>query len=178
MADKMTPEQRRRCMQSVHSKNTGPEMTVRRWLWKQGFRYRLHVKRLPGTPDIVLHRYHTVINVNGCFWHGHDQCRLFVMPKSNTPFWRQKIMRNRQRDEENREKLRKMGWYSITIWECDLQGDRQKSTLQHLSIELSKILLHLNAPKHLNAPASYSTPSPSTEAMAAEEPITYGKQKD
>ena len=170
MADRMTPEQRRRCMQHVHSKDTAPEMIVRRWLWKHGFRYRLHVRRLPGTPDIVLHRYHTVINVNGCFWHGHENCRLYRLPKSNSTFWQAKITRNRERDAANCEKLKKMGWYSITIWECDLQGEHRKSTLQHLGLELSKILLRLNAPQPYTAPESQPIP------IAAEEEVAYGKK--
>lgn len=172
MADRMTPEQRRRCMQHVHSKDTAPEMIVRRWLWKHGFRYRLHVRRLPGTPDIVLHRYHTVINVNGCFWHGHENCRLYRLPKSNSTFWQAKITRNRERDAANCEKLKKMGWYSITIWECDLQGEHQKSTLQHLGLELSKILLRLNAPQPYSAPESQPMP------IAAEAEVAYGKKAD
>ena len=157
-------------MQHVHSKDTAPEMIVRRWLWKYGFRYRLHVRRLPGTPDIVLHRYHTVINVNGCFWHGHENCRLYRLPKSNSTFWQAKITRNRERDAANCEKLKKMGWYSITIWECDLQGEHRKSTLQHLGLELSKILLRLNAPQPYTAPESQPTP------IAAEEEVAYGKK--
>lgn len=126
MADRMTPEQRRRCMQHVHSKDTAPEMIVRRWLWKHGFRYRLHVRRLPGTPDIVLHRYHTVINVNGCFWHGHENCRLYRLPKSNSTFWQAKITRNRERDAANCEKLKKMGWYSITIGSATCRANTEK----------------------------------------------------
>lgn len=169
MADRMTPEQRHRCMQRVHSKDTAPELTVRRWLWHHGFRYRLQVKRLPGTPDIVLHRYHCVINVNGCFWHGHEDCRMFRLPKSNIDFWKKKIERNQQRDEENREKLRKMGWYSITIWECDLQPDRRKATLQHLGLELSKILLHLHAPQPYHTQERH-------QAMAADDEVAYGKR--
>ena len=145
-------------------------MIVRRWLWKHGFRYRLHVRRLPGTPDIVLHRYHTVINVNGCFWHGHENCRLYRLPKSNSTFWQAKITRNRERDAANCEKLRKMGWYSITIWECDLQGEHRKSTLQHLGLELSKILLRLNAPQ------PYSTPESQPMPIAAEAEVAYGKK--
>ena len=165
----MTPEQRRRCMQSVHSKDTGPEMLVRRWLWKQGFRYRLHVKRLPGTPDIVLHRYHTVINVNGCFWHGHDDCRLFVVPKSNTPFWEQKFARNRARDAENREKLRHMGWYSITIWECQLQPATRQATLIELSQRLSEIFLKINGAKRIEE---------AEPLLAAEPRMPYGAKQD
>ncbi len=91
MTDKMTPEQRHRCMASVHSKDTKPEMLVRRYLFGCGFRYRLHVRSLPGSPDIVLAKYKTVIFVNGCFWHGHEGCPLYRMPKSNVVFWRKKI---------------------------------------------------------------------------------------
>ena len=93
MADKLTPEQRHRCMASIRSKDTKPEMLVRRYLFARGFRYRVNVKRLPGTPDIVLRKYRTVIFINGCFWHGHEDCPYFVLPKTNTPFWKAKIER-------------------------------------------------------------------------------------
>ena len=141
MADRMTPEQRRRCMQHVHSKDTAPEMIVRRWLWKHGFRYRLHVRRLPGTPDIVLHRYHTVINVNGCFWHGHEGCKLFVMPKSRTAFWQAKIERNRSRDKEEQKRLASMGWHCITVWECQLKPKVREATLQSLVFTINHIFV-------------------------------------
>lgn len=146
MADRMTPEQRHRCMSRIKGKDTKPEMLVRRWLWHQGFRYRLHVRRLPGTPDIVLRRYHTVINVNGCFWHGHENCRLATKPKTHSQFWQDKVRRNRERDEQNRLKLSNMGWYVITLWECDLAKAKRLATLQQLSLTLSRILLTLNAP--------------------------------
>ncbi len=168
MADKMTPEQRRRCMQHVRSKDTKPEWIVRRWLWAQGFRYRLHVRRLPGTPDIVMHRYHTVINVNGCFWHGHEGCNLYSMPKSNTKFWKDKIARNRQRDAENAAKLKHMGWYCITLWECDLAKDKRMTTLMQLSRTLSQILLHINGVK------PYIEAEDRNAALAAEPAEHYG----
>ena len=94
MSDKMTPEQRHRCMSHVRSKDTKPEMTVRRYLFVRGFRYRIHVKNLPGKPDIVLRKYRAVIFVNGCFWHGHEGCGSYSFPKSNVEFWLSKIERN------------------------------------------------------------------------------------
>ena len=98
--DKMTKEQRSHCMASIHSKNTKPEILVRRYLFAHGFRYRLNHPRLPGHPDIVMRKYRTVIFVNGCFWHGHEGCKYFVLPKSRTEFWQAKIERNRERDLE------------------------------------------------------------------------------
>ena len=93
MPDILTPQQRHRCMSRIRSKATKPEMAVRRWLWAHGYRYRLNVKSVPGKPDIVMRRYRTAIFVNGCFWHGHEGCSKFVMPKSNTAFWQAKITR-------------------------------------------------------------------------------------
>ena len=141
MPDTMTPEQRHRCMAAIRGKDTRPEMVVRRWLWAQGYRYRLHVRRLPGTPDIVLHRYHTVINVNGCFWHGHEGCPHFTLPKTRTAYWRDKRAHNRQRDARNLDTLKHMGWYVITLWECDLAPAKRQRTLMGLSLALSTIYL-------------------------------------
>ena len=87
MTDKLTPEQRHRCMSRIRSKNTRPEILVRKFLFAHGFRYRVNVRNLPGTPDIVLRRFKTVIFINGCFWHGHEGCRYYVLPKSNVEFW-------------------------------------------------------------------------------------------
>lgn len=114
--DKLTPEQRHRNMAAIRSKNTKPEMLVRRFLFSRGFRYRLNYRRLPGRPDIVLRKYRTVIFVNGCFWHGHEGCRYFVMPKSNVAFWQTKIERNRARDKRVQHELAAMGWHCITLW--------------------------------------------------------------
>mgnify|MGYP002591532837 CR=1 FL=1 len=91
MADVLTSEQRRKCMSRIRSKNTKPEIIIRKFLFAHGFRFRINVKRLPGTPDIVLRKYQTVIFVNGCFWHGHEGCRYFRLPKSNVDFWKNKI---------------------------------------------------------------------------------------
>ena len=117
MADKMTKEQRHRCMSSIKGKDTKPEMLVRRYLHSRGYRYRVNMRRLPGTPDIVLRKYKTVIFINGCFWHGHGGCRYFVLPKSNTQYWQEKIERNKERDIEKRIQLRFLGWHTIIIWE-------------------------------------------------------------
>ena len=117
MADRMTKEQRHRCMSRIKGRDTKPEMLVRRYLHSHGYRYRVNVRRLPGTPDIVLRKYKTAIFINGCFWHGHEGCRYYVPPKSDSQFWQQKIERNKQRDIEKRIQLRLLGWHTIIIWE-------------------------------------------------------------
>ena len=109
---------------------------VRKYLFSHGFRYRKNDKRLPGTPDIVLLKYRAVIFVNGCFWHGHNQCRYFVIPKSNTEFWVDKINKNIERDALNTEKLISLGWNVITIWECELKKDKREDTLAALLYKL------------------------------------------
>lgn len=118
-------------MSRIRSKDSKPESMVRHFLFLKGFRYRKNVKKLPGCPDIVLKKYKTVIFVNGCFWHMHN-CKYFVMPKSNEDFWRTKIERNKQRDVENLEKLKSIGWRTIVIWECQLKKDFQNYTLDNL----------------------------------------------
>ena len=129
MADRMTKEQRHKCMASIRSKNTGPELAVRRGLHKRGFRFRIHVKSLPGTPDIVLARWKTIILVNGCFWHGHENCPKYVTPRSNREFWETKIARNRHRDEVTAAHLTALGWHVLTIWECETCGSERLETL-------------------------------------------------
>lgn len=141
MPDKLNPQQRHKCMQSIRSKNTTPELLVRRFLFAHGFRYRLNVKKLPGTPDIVLRKYRTAIFINGCFWHGHNGCRYFVMPKTNTGFWQAKITRNQERDLQRRIDLRKLGWHTITIWECQLKPMTREQTLLGLEKTLCQIYL-------------------------------------
>ena len=120
MPDCMTPEQRHDCMASIHSEDTRPEQAVRRELWHRGYRFRKCVRTLPGTPDIVLPKYRTCIFVNGCFWHGHKGCSKFVMPKTRTEFWANKIARNQERDLVNIQRLESIGWSSITVWECEI----------------------------------------------------------
>ena len=141
MTDKLTPSQRHKCMSHIRSKNTKPEMIVRRYLFQHGFRYRVHVKKLPGTPDIVLKKYRTVIFVNGCFWHGHEGCKYYVLPKSNTEFWQKKIERNQERDLEERIQLRDMGWHVIQLWECQLKPKVREENLQGLVYTLNHLLL-------------------------------------
>ena len=117
----MTPEQRSRCMAAVKGKDTKPEMIVRKYLFSRGLRFRVQVRKLPGTPDIVLPKYKTVIFVNGCFWHGHEGCKYFRLPKSNVDFWQTKITRNIERDAETEAELAAMGWKVIRIWECEIK---------------------------------------------------------
>ena len=112
-------------MAAVRSRNTGPELTIRRALHGRGFRYRLHDPNLPGKPDIVLRRFRAVVLVHGCFWHGHD-CPLFRIPGTRREFWEAKIGRNRERDAEVREALRMVRWRSLTIWECAIRGTRSR----------------------------------------------------
>lgn len=118
--DHLTKEARSALMSRIRGKHTEPEMLVRRLISSLGIKYRLHVKKLPGSPDIVITRMHKVIFVNGCFWHGH-YCRASSMPKSNTGFWVGKIQRNKKRDRSNVRKLQRSGWSCLTVWECDLK---------------------------------------------------------
>ena len=129
MADTMTPEQRSRCMSAVKGKDTKPEMMVRKYLFSKGLRFRLHVRSLPGNPDIVLPKYKTVVFINGCFWHGHEGCKYYRLPKSNVEFWESKITNNKNRDVLNEIKLEKLGWRVIRIWECEIRRvqDRNQS---------------------------------------------------
>lgn len=139
--DKLTKEQRHRCMAAVKGRNTKPELLVRKFLHSRGFRYRLNHPRLPGHPDLVLLKYRTVIFVNGCFWHGHEGCRYYVLPKTNVEFWQSKIERNRSRDMAEMKELASMGWHSITIWECQLKPKVRQRTLEALEYTLYHIFL-------------------------------------
>jgi len=139
--DKLTPQQRHKNMASIKSKDTKPELIVRKYLWSHGFRYRLNNPRLPGHPDIVLRKYRTCIFVNGCFWHGHHSCRYYVIPKSNTDFWVKKINRNIERDKEEQRQLATMGWHCITVWECELKKNKREKTLSSLAYTLNHIFL-------------------------------------
>lgn len=139
--DVLSPQQRHKNMAAIHSVNTKPEVLVRKYLWGQGFRYRLNNSRLPGHPDIVLRKYRTCIFVNGCFWHGHDGCKHFVTPKTNTEFWKNKIKRNKERDKEEQRQLARMGWHCITVWECELKPTKREKTLASLAFTLNHIFL-------------------------------------
>ena len=132
MADKHNPEQRRFNMQQIRGKDTKPEILLRKLLFKEGFRYKINDRKLPGKPDIVIKKYNTVIFVNGCFWHGHTDCRYFVTPKTRTEFWTEKINGNRERDLRNEEQLKSAGWNVITVWECELKKNSVEETLKLL----------------------------------------------
>ncbi len=125
-------------MSRIRGKNTKPEMIVRKFLHRKGYRYGLHNKNLPGSPDLVMRKHKTVIFVNGCFWHGHKGCKYFVIPKTRTEFWSDKIEKNRSNDIKNYELLKKKGWRVLIIWECDLKERKVEKTLNTIINSLEK----------------------------------------
>lgn len=164
--DKLTPQQRHKNMAAIRSKDTKPEMIVRRELWKRGFRYRLNHKRLPGHPDLVLRKYRTCIFVNGCFWHGHhinlryDDLQFTIsssecckIPNTNREFWLKKIRRNKERDKEEQRKLAEMGWHCITVWECELKPSKREETLDSIVFTLNNIWLQDHHAKVVQYPS-------------------------
>lgn len=146
MPDRITPQQRSYNMSRIRGKATKPELLVRQWLWSHGYRYRLNVKSVPGKPDIVLRKYRTAIFVNGCFWHGHEGCSKYVVPKSNTEFWLTKIERNKERDQKEYKILEDAGWHVIVIWECQLKKSIIESTMHDVEHMLNRSLLELYKP--------------------------------
>lgn len=140
MADVMTSEQRSRCMAAVKGKDTKPEMIVRKYLFSRGLRFRVQVRKLPGNPDIVLPKYKTVVFVNGCFWHGHEGCKYFRLPKSNVEFWKEKIERNIERDKESMQALFDLGWKVVRVWECELRNKANREET------LNKIYTSITSP--------------------------------
>lgn len=136
MSDVHSKKVRSYNMSQIKGKNTKPEMLVRKFLHSNGFRYKLHDKNLPGKPDIVLPKYKTIIEVQGCYWHGHTGCKYFVLPKSNTEFWKLKIFGNIKRDIENHRILKEFGWNLIIIWECKLKKGIKEATLKALINQL------------------------------------------
>ena len=180
--DKLSPQQRHTNMAAIRSKDTKPEMIVRKGLWKRGFRYRLNHKRLPGHPDLVLRKYRTCIFVNGCFWHGHNvsltpdpsltpnpspkgegdskgegseyivNSECCKIPKTNREFWVAKIQRNKERDKEEQRKLAEMGWHCITVWECELKPSKREDTSESLAFTLNHIWLQDHGAKTVPYP--------------------------
>lgn len=132
MTDVHSSETRSYNMSRIRSKNTKPELLVRKFLFKNGFRFRLNVKSLPGTPDIVLKKHNTIIFIHGCFWHGHSHCKYFVIPGTRMEWWLAKIGQNINRDNECIERLKEMNWKVIVIWECELKQDFREMTLSNL----------------------------------------------
>jgi len=124
-------------MSRIRSKDTKPEMIVRRYLHQHGFRYRLHVKDLPGKPDLVLPKYKTVIFINGCFWHGHEDCKFFILPKTRSEWWATKINKNISNDARALSKLSEDGWKIIVVWECELKKLTKEESLLKLASKIT-----------------------------------------
>ena len=133
MTDCVDKATRSRTMAAIRSKDTKPEKWVRSALHKQGFRFRLHNKKLPGSPDLVLRKYHAVIFINGCFWHQHEGCKAAHLPKTRRDFWEKKFARNVARDQKVLYQLKVLGWRAAIVWECGLKRKIRAATLQHLA---------------------------------------------
>ena len=199
MTDTMTAEQRHRCMSHIRSRDTKPELKVRRWLWHHGYRYRLNVKSVPGKPDIVMRPYRTAIFVNGCFWHGHgveiensklkseeavdyggaqiENSKLKIensacckIPQSNRAFWVAKIKRNQERDQRNYQLLQENGWQVIVVWECQLTPHQIEHTMREVELLLNSNMLA----RYKHAPVPFTTGEEQLPA-AAENNIEYNK---
>lgn len=137
MVDIVDQKTRSRMMAGIGPKNTKPELIVRRSLHSRGFRYRLHDRRFPGKPDIVLPKYRTVIFVHGCFWHRHEGCPKATTPATRPDFWKAKFRRNVERDQENREAVRRLGWRPLVVWECQLASGQLDETIDTLIASLT-----------------------------------------
>ncbi len=136
MSDCLSIDQRHRNMTAIHSASTKPERMLRQPLWQQGFRYRINDKGLPGSPDIVLPKYRTAVFVHGCFWHGHKGCKYYTVPKTNTEFWKAKVARNQERDQEVWRQLEAKGWFVIIVWECQLKKAHLAETVEAVAKEI------------------------------------------
>ena len=126
-------------MSRIKGRKTKPEEIIAKYLFSQGFRYRRNVKKLPGTPDIVLKKYKTVIFVNGCFWHMHEGCKYFVWPKDNSEFWKNKLLANKERDEKEKKEIEELGWKVIIVWECQLKKAERERTLNWLVEKIREV---------------------------------------
>lgn len=133
--DTLTADQRSKNMRAIRSKDTKPELIVRKLLFSNGYRYRLHSRRLPGRPDIVLKKHNAVIFINGCFWHRHKGCPYAVLPKSHADFWNQKLSRNATRDAAEHQTLLGMGWRILVVWECALKTQKTRAISEPLILE-------------------------------------------
>lgn len=126
-------------MSMIKGKDTKPELLVRKFLHGHGFRFRLHRKDLPGKPDIALLKYRTIIFIHGCFWHAHEGCRYFKLPKTRSEWWKEKLLANRDRDDKAVHRLVEMGWKVIVLWECELKKDEREERLSRLVEEIREI---------------------------------------
>jgi len=130
--DSISKEKRSEIMSHIHGRDTRPEMEIRKALHHAGFRYRTCDKKYPGSPDIVLPKYYSVILINGCFWHGHEDCKLFRFPKSNQMFWIKKIIRNKERDRLTLRQYKDKCWRVCVVWECSIRGGRKKEKIENV----------------------------------------------
>ena len=137
MVDKFSKETRSYVMSRIRGKDTKPEILVRSYLFSKGLRFRKNDRRYPGSPDVVLPKYNTVVFVHGCFWHLHEGCKHAIIPKSNVDYWKKKLYGNRERDERNLKELEAMGWNVITVWECELKKDKVEQNLENLYSEIT-----------------------------------------
>jgi DNA mismatch endonuclease Vsr len=138
MPDIFSPSKRSELMSKIKGKETKPEILVRKYLFSKGFRYRKNVRKLPGTPDIVLTRYRTIIFIHGCFWHLHQGCKDGHLPSSNASYWKEKLSKNVERDQKNMSLLSSLGWKVIVIWECELKtAVLRNSRLEQLMLEIT-----------------------------------------
>lgn len=166
----ISSEIRQKIMSSIPRVGTKPELIVRRYLFACGYRFRINLSSLPGSPDIVLRKYKVCIFINGCFWHWHD-CKGFRMPKTNIEYWKNKLNRNKERDIEKRKALRALGWHTITIWECELKKDKLKQTLESLDYTLNHLFIKDRSIK-------YDTNYNKKHFLVAENPTQYPNKLD
>lgn len=172
MTDVHSQETRSYNMSRIRAKDTKPELLVRKYLFSKGFRYRVNVKNLPGKPDIVLPKYKTVIFIHGCFWHGHEGCRYFVIPKTRTEWWTEKIRKNKERDQKDHDALRIAGWNIMTVWECQLKPKICAETLEGIALLLEKTRLN-----RLKKTTRKPYLQPQQEILqVAEKKVSYGNQ--
>ena len=166
MTDVHSKETRSFNMSRITAKDTKPELLVRKYLFSKGFRYRVNVKDLPGKPDIVLPKYKTVILIHGCFWHGHEGCKYFVIPKTRTEWWTDKIRKNTERDQKVHADLKALGWNIMTIWECQLKPQKRQQTLEGIRALLEKRWLDNHRKQYIPDPIIH---------LAAEPEAPYGE---
>ncbi|MDR1181195.1 MAG: very short patch repair endonuclease [Bacteroidales bacterium] len=165
--DIWSKEKRSEVMSKIRSKNTEPEMILRKALFAKGYRYRINYKKLPGKPDIVFPKYKTVIFIHGCFWHGHEHCKIAHIPKRNTDFWARKISMNKERDKNNEMKVAALGWKVLTFWECEISK-------KELPLILERVIniFHQNTPVYATRIKFYEEREDSV-MMVAEDIVVY-----
>lgn len=164
-------KKRSEVMSKIRSKNTKPEMVLRKALFAKGFRYRINYKKLSGKPDIVLPKYKTAIFVHGCFWHGHENCKISHIPKSNTEFWEHKISTNRERDKNNIMQILSLGWKVLTVWECEIS----QKTLPNILDKIIEIL-HEKKPIPSAAKIKFYEEIDNEVMKVAEDVVIYGER--